>query len=196
MAQPSAVRTVVVADFDNDGYEEIFFNNICTCPHDMPSMCDEPNRLFTTTDGTTWTSVPVGSATERYGRGTGAAAYDADGDGVLELLISHGENHAEPLSMHRVAAEAAAKNHYLRILPQTRAGAPARGALVTLREASGRSQVRVIDPGSGYLCQQEPVAHFGLGAATAVESVTITWPGGETRELRGIEVDRLHQVRL
>ena len=92
MAEPSAIRTVVVADFDNDGYEEIFFNNICSCRHDMPSMCTESNRLFRTTDGRHWQMVPIGSAAERYGRGTGAAAYDADGDGILELLISHGES--------------------------------------------------------------------------------------------------------
>ena len=28
MAEPSRVRTVIVADFDNDGYEQIFYNNI------------------------------------------------------------------------------------------------------------------------------------------------------------------------
>jgi hypothetical protein len=28
MAQRSAIRTVIAADFDNDGYEELFFNNI------------------------------------------------------------------------------------------------------------------------------------------------------------------------
>ena len=27
MAAPSPIRTVIVADWDNDGYEEIFFNN-------------------------------------------------------------------------------------------------------------------------------------------------------------------------
>ena len=160
-------------------------------------MCSEPNRLFRTRDGKTWEAVPLGSAAEQFGRGTGAAAYDADGDGLLELLISHGENRAEPLSLHRVADEAAARrNHFVRILPRTKGGAPARGALVQLRERSGRTQVRVIDAGSGYLCQQEPVAHFGLGAATEVESVTITWPGGEQRVLRGPKVDELHMVQL
>ena len=197
MAEPSAIRTVVVADFDNDGYEEIFFNNICSCRHDMPTMCSEPNRLFSTRDGKTWEAVPIGSAAEQFGRGTGAAAYDADGDGLLELLVSHGENRAEPLSLHRVADEASARrNHYLRILPRTKGGAPARGALVTLKEKSGREQLRVLDPGSGYLCQGEPVAHFGLGAATEIESVTVTWPGGEERVLRGLDVDKQHVVPL
>ena len=163
----------------------------------MPTMCSEPNRLFKTRDGKSWESVPIGSAAEQFGRGTGAAAYDADGDGVLELLISHGENRAEPLSLHRFADEAAVRrNHYLRILPRTAGGAPARGALVTLREVGGREQVRVIDPGSGYLCQQEPVAHFGLGRATKIDSVTITWPGGEQRVLRGLDVDKQHVEAL
>merc|ERR1719231_609439 len=109
----------------------------------MPSMCSEPNRLFRTRDGVHWHSVPIGSAEERYGRGTGAAAYDVDGDGLLELLISHGENRAEPLSLHRVARfEAARANKFVRVLPLTASGAPARGALVTLIDGTGRKQVR------------------------------------------------------
>ena len=67
---------------------------------------------------------------------------------------------------------------------------------MTLREVGGRTQVRVIDPGSGYLCQQEPVAHFGLGASRRVESVTVTWPGGEQKVLHGLELDRQHVVAL
>jgi len=33
--RPSKIRTVITADFDNDGYDEIFLNNI-----------GEPNKLF------------------------------------------------------------------------------------------------------------------------------------------------------
>ena len=191
MARPSPIRTVLAADFDNDGFQELFFNNICTCAHDMPSMCTESaNRLFRTTDGRTWEQVDIGSAEERFGHGTGAAAYDMDGDGILELLISHGESKAQPLSLHRVARLTAAKqNKYLRVLPLTRGGAPARGALVMLLDSDGRTQVRVLDPGSGYLCQQEPVAHFGLGAAS-VDTVTIVWPGGQRRVLRSIAANQ------
>ena len=36
----------------------------------------------------------------------------------------------------------------------------------------------MICAGSGYLCQMEPVAHFGLGAADAVERVEVRWPDG------------------
>jgi hypothetical protein len=35
MARPSAIRRVIAADFDDDGYEDLFFNNIA-----------EPNPRF------------------------------------------------------------------------------------------------------------------------------------------------------
>ena len=99
--------------------------------------------------------------------GTGAAVGDFDGDGMLELLISHGESASETLTYYR--ARAGADNHWLRILPLTQHGAPARGAVVRMTMAAAigtageRVHVRAIDAGSGYLCQMEPVAHFGLG---------------------------------
>ena len=47
LAFPSAVRTVIAADFDNDGHDELFFNTL-----------GEPNRLFrVAANGATW-SIP------------------------------------------------------------------------------------------------------------------------------------------
>jgi hypothetical protein len=58
MSRPGAVRTVIAADFDNDGWEEIFFHNI-----------GEPNRLFAWRDNR-WTRIPIGDAREPDGLGT------------------------------------------------------------------------------------------------------------------------------
>ena len=176
MKEASRVRTVIAADFDNDGNEELFFNNI---PGD--------NRLFKKVHGVDadWIKINIGAARERTGHGTGAAIFDMDGDGVLELLISHGESAEEPLTLYRASTETGVNNNaYLRILPKTKSGAPARGAIVTLNAVdnqNGNQQMRIIDSGSGYLCQMEPVAHFGLGsnsAAAATWSVTVQWPDG------------------
>ena len=49
----------------------------------------------------------------------------------------------------------------------TRYGAPVRGALVTLTTNVGIRLAQVIDGDSGYLCQMEIVAHFGLGLHAA-----------------------------
>lgn len=179
MARPSRVRTVIAADFDNDGREELFFNNI-----------GEPNRLFGQRDGA-WVALPLGDAVEPFGLGTGAAVADLDGDGRLELLIAHGESSAQPLTLYQTAQNT---NHWLRILPLTPFGAPARGAIVTLRTQDGRTQIRAIDAGSGYLCQMEPVAHFGLGQSTDIEEVTVRWPDGLTQTLSSPQPDSFLRV--
>lgn len=178
MAAPSRVRTVIAADWDNDGYEELFFNNI-----------GEPNRLFAKRDGK-WTPIPIGDALEPFGLGTGAAVADLDGDGRLELLISHGEADRQPLSLYHAIPNA---NHWLRVAPMTQSGAPARGAVVTLR-AGGRAQSRAIDAGSGYLCQMEPVAHFGLGQIEDVEQITVRWPNGSEQTISRPAIDTTLRV--
>ena len=174
-------------------YEEIFWNNI---PGD--------NRLFRRlpTDPD-WTQVSIGDAAEPDGYGTGGAVGDFDGDGVLELLVSHGESRAQPLSLYRPRATTTgvASNHWLRVLPRTAHGAPARGALVRLHMMAahgdgggGRTQLRVVDAGSGYLCQMEPVAHFGLGSATEVARLDVVWPGGVCLSVASPTVDTMLTV--
>jgi hypothetical protein len=178
MAEPSRVRTVIAADFDNDGYEEIFFNNI-----------GQPNRLFGWREGQ-WTQISIGDAAEPMGFGTGAAVGDFDGDGRLELIISHGETGMQPLTLYHTPPN---DNHWLRVIPYTQQGAPARGALVRVK-AGGRTRVRPIDAGSGYLCQMEPVAHFGLGDETEIDEVEIRWLDGENTIIEAPEVDQILRI--
>lgn len=160
MSVPTRIRTVIAADFDNDGFVEIFFNNI-----------GEPNRLFGWRDNK-WEKLDTGDAWEPDGLGTGAVVGDFDGDGQLELIIAHGESYAQPLSLYYPPKT---NNNWLRVLPLTRYGAPARGAVCKII-VGDRLQIRAIDAGSGYLCQMEPVAHFGLGSYQQVDRLEIIWP--------------------
>lgn len=178
LAMPSRVRTVIAADFDNDGYEEIFFNNM-----------GEPNRLLAQRDGQ-WRVINLGAALEAGGLGTGAAVGDFDDDGCLELLIAHGEAGMQPLSYYHCVPN---EHHFLRVLPLTSYGAPARGAVVRM-VAGGRTQIRAIDAGSGYLCQMEPVAHFGLGDITDAEKVEIRWLDGTSKIIMHPAIDGLLRV--
>ena len=124
-------------------------------------------------------------------RSTGAAVADIDRDGVLESLIAHGEGQEQPLRLFK--ARNARGNHWLRVRPLTRFGAPARGAVARL-EANGRRFTKSIDGGSGYLCQMEPVAHFGLGPTPTVKRLTITWPDGHSLAIDSPGVDRMLTV--
>jgi hypothetical protein len=178
MVIPSRIRTVIAADFDNDGYEELFFNNI-----------GQPNRLFGWRNGK-WTALDIVDALEPRGLGTGAAVGDFDGDGRLELVIAHGESAEQPLSLYHSQPNS---NAWLRVLPLTAQSAPARGAVVTL-SANGRSQLRAIDAGSGYLCQMEPVAHFGLGSNPAIDWVEVRWLDGKTTQLISPQANQMIRV--
>lgn len=178
MARPSQVRTVIAADFDNDGIEEILFNNL-----------SEPNRLFGLRDGA-WRQLDIGDAWEPDDGGTGATVGDFDGDGRLELLVAHGHDKAQPLSLYRPRPT---ENGWLRVLPLTRYGAPARGAVCRLI-VGGEQRVRAIDAGSGYLCQMEPVAHFGLGLHRRIDRLDVFWPDGTKVSLDSPMANQLVRV--
>ena len=160
---PSRIRTVISADFDNDGYDEIFLNNI-----------GQPNKLFRILEEGNLEEIKLDEALEAQGLGTGAAVADIDGDGILELLISHGESGAQPMSLFKANVS---NTNYIRIKPLNTFGAPARGATVTLH-TNLRNHAKTIDAGSGYLCQMEPVAHYGLREGEIIKNITIKWTNG------------------
>ena len=137
--KPSRIRTIISADFDNDGFDEVFMNNIA-----------EPNKLFRINDDGKFEQINFQVGLEVNGYGTGAAVADIDNDGVLELLVARGESKEQPLTLYKAKVDKG--NKYLRIKPLNKYGAPARGATVTLI-TNKRKHSKTIDAGSGYLCQ-------------------------------------------
>uniref|UniRef100_A0A8C2FKC5 Cartilage acidic protein 1b n=1 Tax=Cyprinus carpio TaxID=7962 RepID=A0A8C2FKC5_CYPCA len=189
-SMPSPVRTVIAADFDNDNELEVFFNNIA---YRGPSA----NRLFRVSrrehGDPQIEELNIGEAAEPEGRGTGAAVTDIDGDGQLDLLVMHGESAAQPISVYRVTQ--GSSNNWLRVIPRTQFGAFARGAKVIVYTKRNGPHTRIIDGGSGYLCEMEPVAHFGLGKDVAT-SVEVFWPGGRSvaRPLEPSDMNKVMEI--
>ncbi|XP_043331727.1 cartilage acidic protein 1 isoform X4 [Cervus elaphus] len=189
-SMPSPVRTVIAADFDNDQELEVFFNNFA---HRSSSA----NRLFRIIrrehGDPLIEELNPGDALEPEGRGTGGVVTDFDGDGMLDLILSHGESMAQPLSVFR--GNQGFSNNWLRVVPRTRFGAFARGAKVVLYTKKSGAHLRIIDGGSGYLCEMEPVAHFGLGKDEA-SSVEVTWPDGKmaSRNVASSEMNSVLEI--
>ena len=140
--KPSKIRTVIVADFDNDGYDEIFLNNI-----------GEPNKLFKIKDKGQIEEIDITLNSEANGLGTGAAVADIDKDGILELLIAHGENGNQILTLYK--ADIKKTKNFIRVKALNKNGAPARGATVTLI-SNLRNHSKTIDSGSGCLLYTSP----------------------------------------
>ena len=177
---PSRIRTIISADFDNDGYDEIFMNNI-----------GEPNKLFKILENGKISQIKISNALEKNGLGTGAAVADIDNDGILELLISHGESGPQPLSLFKSNIK---NKKFLRIAPKTTYGAPARGATVIL-VTNKRKHAKTIDAGSGYLCQMEPVAHYGFRKNEIIKNVIIKWTDGSINEYKVNDLNKTYVFR-
>ena len=60
--------------------------------------------------------------------------------------------------------------------------------------AGGKKQVAERVAGSGYLSQDDGRVHFGLGAATKIEKLTVKWPSGKEQMLENVAVDRVITV--
>ena len=128
-------------------------------------------------------------------RGAAYADYDRDGD--LDILITENGGGAYLWRNDR------SHGSFLRVRltgeKSNREGIGAR--IVTV--ADGRRMERRIRTGSSYLSQSEKVATFGLGNATAVDSLLVYWPSGRVsrfgeiaanRDLRVIEGGRIVEV--
>jgi Na+-translocating ferredoxin:NAD+ oxidoreductase RnfD subunit len=65
------------------------------------------------------------------------------------------------------------------------------GAIVTVTLPDGRRLSRIVQAGSSYLSSEDQRAHFGLGAATSVRDVTVTFPWGGVRSIGAQRANRI-----
>ena len=131
-------------------------------------------------------SVPTGVAElgPYLGRGLATADYDNDGDVDLAIATIGG-----PLALLR---NTGAGGHWLTVALDR--AAP--GTVVTVDLGDGRTLRRELVAGGSYLSSEDPRAHFGLGAVTAVVEVVIDTPDGSTVRLSDVTADRIVSVEV
>lgn len=114
---------------------------------------------------------------------------DLDSDGDLDIVTN--EFNAEPL----VLISDLAQRHTIRYLKVRLIGKTSNrsgvGAVVRVRSGENL-YTKVADGQSGYLSQSDMPLYFGLGSATKVDEVIVSWPSGKTQTVReGIRVSGL-----
>jgi enediyne biosynthesis protein E4 len=67
------------------------------------------------------------------------------------------------------------------------------GARIKL-SAGGMTQTDQIRSGGSYLSQSDLRVHFGLGAATKIDSIEIRWPSGASDVIKNLEADKFYSV--
>ena len=162
-------------DFDNDGDLDLVVAN------------EGANNFLYENEGGTFTATGE-APTLDAGFSWAAAWADVQGDGFLDLLIT---NITGPNFFYENAGNG---NHWLQlrlvgtVSPRTPFGAVA--TLSATIDGETVVQTRHLASQSGFLAQQPAILHFGLGDATAVDSLQIRWPAGGVQTVAVPAVDQ------
>lgn len=190
----------MLADFDCDGLLDLAVVNgdvlRSNRNHDTGLGFWEPyaakNQLFANDGGGRFRDLSASNPAlcGHWNVARGLACADIDGDGAPDLLVTPIGERAR--LFRNIAPN---RGHWLKI----RALDPARkrdayGAEVRVR-AGGRDWLRLVNPAQSYLCSSDSLIHFGLGSATEMESILVTWPDGRRERFPGGRVDRTLELR-
>lgn len=176
-------------DFDNDGDLDIFVTNGSTFQElKRPEvLIPQTDMLFRNNGDETFTDVSqeAGIATLPLRVGRGATFGDYDNDGDVDIFIVN--NHAPPILLRN---EGGNRNNWVYVkLIGTRANRDAIGAKIQVKTAD-RTQVREIYAGDSYMSFNSLVAEFGVGNATQIETLQVTWQNGETQKLHNVPANQ------
>jgi hypothetical protein len=175
-----------IYDFDNDGWLDILIFHgglIHLVPQEHSLFRGLGNGKFADVSRDAGLVLDV----KTVSRGACFADYDNDGK-VDAFVVNLG---APGTLLHNVTQNS---NHWVTVkLKGRKSNRDGIGAHLELL-AGGRKQIAERSAGSGYLSQDDGRIHFGLGAATKVDKLTIHWPSGQDQVLENLAVDRVLTV--
>ncbi|MFC2088710.1 FG-GAP-like repeat-containing protein [Calditrichota bacterium] len=175
----------VIADFNNDGWQDIFVTNI------------GPNQFYINKKNGTFQKVYEDSFSKKSqtkGYSTGAAYADYDQDGDLDLFVANKDtfcllytngtnnNSFIKFDVHGISSNYDAIGTRVELYKRGKIGD--KQYLLGSREISG---------GSGYLSTNELVVHFGLDTVKIVDARFI-FPSGEVVDQTKLLAGKLYEI--
>ena len=194
LSKPMSGYSANIADFDNDGWKDIFVSRGDVQSPNMASIrkIDQNNTVFRNLVGSTWSALTeeAGFSVQPPRRHRGAAIGDFNHDGKLDIVVTALGAPAE-LWMN----DSPNSNHWLELaLEGTKSNRDAIGARIRIM-AGGQTQFNHVTTASGYASSSAGPIHFGLGAAKIADEVEIRWPSGIVQKLKNVQSDRIIHVK-
>jgi hypothetical protein len=205
------------ADLDNDGWKDLFITNgVFRRPNDLDyitAVGSEANQAslangvkarnmgliekmpqvpaakfaYRNNGNLTFTNMAAEWGLDQRGFSNGAAYVDLNNTGALDLVVN---NINAVASIYRNHARERNHNHALTIsLRGSGLNTGGIGSTVIITSAGKRQMLEQM-PTRGFESSVDPRLHFGLGAATVVDSLTVIWPDRRTQTLTHVPADR------
>lgn len=184
-------------DFDNDGWPDVVYANghVYDNAPDVEgagSTYRQQLSLLRNLSGKRFVDLITtqGDDVRRTFVGRGLATVDFNNDGRVDLLVV---DHEGPVAL--LENETRSAQHWLKLdLRGSGRNSRAYGARVTGR-AGDQVWLAEVSPASSYLSSSDPRIHWGLGAASKLDTLEIRWPSGQTQTLADVKGDQIVIVR-
>jgi hypothetical protein len=194
LSTPMSGYSTNIADFDNDGWKDIFVSrgDVASPNMSVRLQVDQPNTIFRNLVNGKWAALTAeaGFSAQPPHRHRGAALGDFNHDGKLDIVVTALSAPAE-IWMN----DSPNDHHWLEIsLQGTKSNRDAIGAIIRL-SAGGIQQYAHMTTASGYASSSAGPLHFGLRDAKAADEVEIRWPSGTVQVLKNVAADQVIAVK-
>ncbi|MCC6290439.1 MAG: VCBS repeat-containing protein [Chitinophagaceae bacterium] len=197
--------STLFADFDNDGYKDIFFTNGYwrdytnrdflsfnvqeyrdnnpgkSLGYDLVKQMSQTkisNYIFKNDGNLKFVNQTSSWGLNAPGVSNGASYVDLDNDGDLDIVVN---NLGSKASVYRNNTEKNGLHNFLRIqLQDTGLNRNTIGARIAVETGSGKKHLVEMSPVRGFQSSVDPVLHVGLGADSIINRIVVTWPDGNS----------------
>ena len=173
-------------DYDNDGDVDIFKTN-----GELKHLYGQEDQIFENENNGKFTdiSLKLGQYFQKELVGRGACLGDYDNDGDFDIFIVNLNDHCVFLRNNR-----GNENNWLAIkLIGTSSNRDGIGSRVKIT-SGGKVQTAQKISTTGYVSQNDPRLHFGLGKNEMAEKIEIIWPSGKEQMLENIKANQILNV--